>query len=186
MPILDAPEAGVTPRNTRRMNSGLCKGKAHLIIGSAMNHVPFVFDDHAFPSGSTIHLIAGDAGDLASIQERINALGESDAAQVFIESASVLQQRPISVPGSVAVHWLGRDRYRSPGRFGAVAARGEVLVRAVDAWLDEWIRPSSTPAERLEVWFGARTSPVVARYHARLEQELLRRAGRQILGGIGA
>ncbi len=78
--------------------------------------------------------------------------------QVFVEVASAVQIERLVTPARVAVTWLVRDTA------AGMAARGELLVRAVDGWLAEW-----APAmdDRSIAWVGCSADPQVAdRYRA--------------------
>lgn len=137
---------------------------------------------HQHPDlGSRFHLIAGDVGDLNEIQRVLDGLSDTDYGQVFIESASCQQQRTLRAPDNLGLTWLHRDLRRSPGGFGAIAARGEVLVRAVDAWLDEWMRASTMTIDSFVIWLGCRSSSIANSYYAQLRRELDERAKQEEL-----
>ncbi|WP_165314254.1 SIP domain-containing protein [Agromyces protaetiae] len=116
------------------------------------------------PEGPRV-LLAGDAADLPAMRQRLGECDPRTAGIVFVEVLSPLQIVRLDGPAGVAVHWLFRERRRGP-----IALRGEVLVGAVDAWLDEWMRADG--GTRIEIWLGARTSSIVNAYARDLEHEL--------------
>lgn len=110
-------------------------------------------------------LFAGDAGDVAAIRSRLAECPASATGIVFVEVYNAMQIVHLEAPTGIAVHWVFRQ-----GRQRAVVPRGEALVTAVDAWLDEWMRPEG--GEEIVIWLGARGSSVVNTFSQALEREL--------------
>ena len=116
------------------------------------------------PDGPRV-LMAGDAADLPAIRGRLAECEPGASGVVFIEVLSPLQMVHLDAPAGIGVHWLFRERVRT-----GIAVRGEALVGAVDAWLDEWMRADG--GVRIEIWLGARSSTLVNSYARDLEHEL--------------
>ncbi|GAA1825120.1 hypothetical protein GCM10009750_05170 [Agromyces salentinus] len=110
-------------------------------------------------------LFAGDTGDVASIRSRLADCAPNATGIVLIEAVNAMQIAPIEAPAGIAVHWVFREH-----RSGTVVPRGEALVTAVDAWLDEWMRPEG--GTEIAIWLGARSTPIVGAYANALEREL--------------
>ncbi|WP_177232052.1 SIP domain-containing protein [Agromyces sp. CF514] len=110
-------------------------------------------------------LMAGDTGDVAAIRSRLADCDPNATGLVFIEAFNAVQIVPIEAPTGIGVHWVFRERPQ-----GTVAPRGQSLVAAVDAWLDEWMRPEG--GVEISIWLGARSSDVVATFASRLDREL--------------
>jgi hypothetical protein len=77
------------------------------------------------------------------------------------------------VPVDVNVTFIMRDRpHHRPHPAGDCTIRsGQALARAVDAWLDEWVRAESTAARSFMLWVGARSNPIMCEYWGRIENE---------------
>jgi len=110
-------------------------------------------------------LFAGDAGDVASIRSRLAECPANATGIVFVEVFNAVQIVHLEAPAGIAVHWVFRQ-----GRRSEVVSRGEALVIAVDAWLDEWMRPEG--GAEIVIWLGARGSTVVNTFSNALEREL--------------
>lgn len=80
-------------------------------------------------------LMAGDSGDVAEIRGILSLLPEAAYGQVFIEAVVPLQIVDIPAPRRVSVTWLVRDADQSD----VPLARGELIRRAVTAWIHEWM-----------------------------------------------
>ncbi|MFF2370827.1 SIP domain-containing protein [Agromyces sp. NPDC058110] len=109
-------------------------------------------------------LFAGDSGDLAAIRSRLADCAPDATGLVIIEVLNAMQIVPVDAPRGMGVHWVFRE-----SRSG-IAPRGSRLVAAVDAWLDEWMRPEGAVA--VSIWLGARASEPVVDFAARLDREL--------------
>jgi len=79
--------------------------------------------------------MAGDAGDVAEIRGILALLPESAYGQVFIEAVAPRQIVQIPAPRRVSVTWLLRE----PTEGDSLIVRGELIRRAVAAWVHEWI-----------------------------------------------
>ncbi|GAA1523441.1 NADPH-dependent ferric siderophore reductase [Agromyces terreus] len=112
-----------------------------------------------------VMLFAGDTGDIAAIRSRLADCAPNATGIVLIEAFNAMQIVQLEAPAGIAVHWVFRENRR-----GALAARGETLVAAVDAWLDEWMRPEG--GAEIAIWLGARTSAPVGAFAQALEREL--------------
>src|SRR5690606_21907763 len=82
-------------------------------------------------------LLVGDSTDLSTLQTTVSRLPVNAYGQIFIEVASAQQIRQWDLPDRMSLSWLCRDSASSS--LGAVAPRGELVARAVDAWVAEWI-----------------------------------------------
>lgn len=118
-------------------------------------------------------LAAGEASDLDAMRTWCSSLDESSYGQVFIEVESAEQIESLSTPLGMNVTWILRDRpHHRPHAAGDCQIRaGQALSRAVDAWLDEWLRAESTSTRGFVLWLGARTNPIMCDYWARIEDE---------------
>lgn len=110
-------------------------------------------------------LLAGDAGDLAAIRARLAESPANATGVVLIEAFNAVQIVHLDAPAGIGVHWVFRE-----SRGGTVRPRGEALVAAVDAWLDEWMRPEG--GAELVIWLGGRGSSVVSTFAEALDREL--------------
>jgi len=84
------------------------------------------------PGGAERILIAAGADQLDEVEELLATLPLCTRGQVFIEAERDLEITRLIAPGRVSVHWLSRER-----RLGT--AKGEMLDRAVEAWLGEML-----------------------------------------------
>lgn len=89
------------------------------------------------PGSAERILIAAGAEQLDQVEELLASLPLCTRGQVFIEAERDLEITRIIAPGRVSVHWLSRER-----RHGV--AKGEMLDRAVEAWLGEMLTGSGT------------------------------------------
>ncbi|HXH36922.1 MAG TPA: SIP domain-containing protein [Plantibacter sp.] len=108
-------------------------------------------------------LIAGDAGDLPAIRALLAELPSDAYGQVFVEIFGPIQLERLDVPSGMNVTWLCRDTRRSDERIGAGASKGEALVRAIEAWLDEWVRVEPDGRSNAMLWIGCHANPRVNR-----------------------
>ncbi|RRD60119.1 SIP domain-containing protein [Leucobacter sp. OH1287] len=142
-------------------------------------HVEFDFE-HSFlahprlrivdPVGLECVLAAGDAGDIAEIQDWLFSLPEHTFGQVFIEVFSPIQIVELFTPKHISVTWITREKLRPSSRPGIGIPRGSALRDAVDAWLNEWARPEG--GSHVHIWAGARSSSIMNRYWLMLQREL--------------
>lgn len=95
--------------------------------------------------------------------------------QVFIEVFAPIQVSRLNAPHGVGVNWVLRDTHEHDGIRRAVAPRGAGLVRAIDAWLDEWMRADALDCDSYRIWIGACSSPTVNDYYESLSGELAER-----------
>lgn len=119
-------------------------------------------------------LIAGDSIDLPQIRDMLRRLPVNAYGQVYVEIAAPIQVERWQVPSGMAITWLRRDLTATA--VGVAVPRGELVRRAVGAWVDEWL-PGGT-AEPCVLWIGCATSPRVDDLYrelsARLGPETLR------------
>lgn len=113
-------------------------------------------------------LLAGDSADLERLQDACSRLPADAYGQVFVEVASLIQVRRLHAPDGMSVVWLSRDR----GARGLVR-RGELLARAVEAWVGEWMPGGAGHEQPYVLWVGCAASERVDR----LVQELAARFG---------
>jgi len=102
-------------------------------------------------------LIAGDATDVPQIRDMLGRLPVSAYGQVYVEVASPIQVERWSVPEGMTVTRLRRDL--SSLASGVTVPRGELVRRAVAAWVDEWLPGDSE--QPCVLWIGCATSPRV-------------------------
>ena len=114
-------------------------------------------------------LMAGDAGDLAEIRSILSLLPETAYGQVFIEATVPIQVVNLRAPRRVAITWLLRGATSSRD----VVPRGELVRRAVAAWVQEWIPEQGHEHHgqhehtHYYVWIGCVGSPRVRElYHS--------------------
>lgn len=127
------------------------------------------------PAGIECVLAAGDAADLPSLREWLRGLPEGAYGQVFIEVFAPIQIVPLPLPAHVGVTWLCREQREVSPRPGIGRGRGEALATAVDAWCDEWLWADSNAVRNIELWTGARTSPVMQNYWTALDRRVEKR-----------
>ncbi|HWL02307.1 MAG TPA: SIP domain-containing protein [Microbacteriaceae bacterium] len=124
---------------------------------------------HLFDDEASRVLIAGCAADLPAIQRILRELPTMAYGQVYIEIASPVQARRWPVPDGVIVTWLRRDLQEQES--GAALPKGELLARAVSAWMSEWL-PADDPVVPGFVWLGGATSPRVDELYETLSRRL--------------
>ncbi len=127
------------------------------------------------PAGIDCVLAAGDASDLPALRTWLRALPESSYGQVFVEVFSPIQIADLPLPKHVGVTWLCREEREESPRPGVGRRRGEALAAAVDAWLDEWLWADSEAVRNIQLWTGARTSPVMQNYWTALDRRVEKR-----------
>jgi NADPH-dependent ferric siderophore reductase len=112
-------------------------------------------------------LLVGDGADLGTLRGIVDRLPVDAYGQIFVEVATRAQVRRWDVPAGMTVSWLRRDRVAS--LLGGLAPRGELVARAVTAWVAEWI-----PEERSDralpyvLWIGCSASDQVDRLYRHL------------------
>jgi len=124
---------------------------------------------HLFDDEASRVLIAGCSADIPAIHRILCELPAMAYGQVYIEIASPVQSRSWPVPDGVVVTWLRRDLHE--GELGASLPKGELLARAVTAWMSEWL-PEEEPAVPGFVWLGGATSRSVDGIYAELSRRL--------------
>jgi NADPH-dependent ferric siderophore reductase len=116
------------------------------------------------PSYLDCVLAAGDAGDIEVLRDWCAALPPKSYGRVFIEVDTPLQIQLFATPPGVGITWIERNSPESP--------RGEALMRAVEGWLDEWLRGDPLSGRYVQLWSGARSNPDVVAHWERIEAEL--------------
>lgn len=116
-------------------------------------------------------LLAGDSTDLRAMRDAVNRLPVNAYGQVFIEVASAVQIQRWDAPSGITVTWLCRDE--SSGPTSRVAPRGELVARALSAWLSEWTPENHTDRDRPHVlWIGCCASEHVDRLYRELASRI--------------
>ncbi len=112
-------------------------------------------------------LLVGDSTDLATILDTVARLPVNAYGQIFIEVASDVQIQRWRVPLGMSVSWLRRDRLSSV--VGTIAPRGELVARAVAAWVAEWMPEHHGDHELPYVlWIGCSASDRVDQLYREL------------------
>ncbi|MFV0434830.1 MAG: SIP domain-containing protein [Leucobacter sp.] len=122
------------------------------------------------PSYLDCVLAAGDAGDIEVLRDWCAALPRKSYGKVFIEIDSPMQIQLLETPPGVGVTWIERNSTASPT--GETPKHGEALMRAVEGWLDEWVRGDPLSGRNVRLWSGARGSSEVSEHWDRIEEEL--------------
>lgn len=92
-------------------------------------HDDLIFIDPSYPE---CVLAAGDETDIPALREWCARIDPRSYGRVFIEVDDAEQVESLVAPRGVGITWLIRR--------GEHPVRGDALTRAVDAWLDEWLR----------------------------------------------
>lgn len=116
-------------------------------------------------AGAPQFLLAGDGTDLPKLARILTRLPADAYGQVFIEVPSSITMHPFRAPRDVTITWLRRDDAAA----GSMASRGELIVRAVSAWFDEWMTDGGSVGPMV-IWIGCSASPRVARLHRDLRR----------------
>ncbi len=127
------------------------------------------------PAGIDCVLAAADAADLPALRAWLGELPETSYGQVFVEVFSPIQIVEFPLPNHVSVTWLCREEREESPRPGIGRRRGEALAAAVDAWFDEWLWADSSAVRNIQLWTGARTSPVMQNYWTALDRRVEKR-----------
>src|SRR5690606_33110037 len=106
-------------------------------------------------------LAAATSRDLPELRSWCEQLPSDSYGQVFIEVLSPVQVEPLTAPEGVSVSWLVRQTVARDSRLSSLPPRGDLLSRAVDAWLDEWCRAGHGPQRTVTVWSSRRRCPFV-------------------------
>lgn len=133
------------------------------------------------PAGIDCVLAACDASDIPALREWLRELPDSSYGRVFVEVFSPIQIEMLEVPTHVGVTWLCRETREASPRPGIGRQRGDALATAVDAWFDEWLWADSESVRHIELWTGARTSPVMQNYWMALDRRLEKRWPREMV-----
>lgn len=122
-------------------------------------------DDFLFicPSFLECVLAAGDTSDIPALDAWLTALPSKSYGRVFIEIEDACQRRDLDAPPGVGITWL----VQRPGQHS-----GAALGRAIDAWLDEWLRGDPLSGRYVHLWSGARGNPDIVAHLRRVEVEL--------------
>lgn len=124
---------------------------------------------HSFQESDARVLIAGGSADIPAIRRILDRVPSGTYGQVFIEIASPVQIRSWPVPTGVTVTWLRRERDSAVPQ--PMLPKGELLARAVAAWMTEWL-PEDEPDLPGFVWVGGATSRAVDRVYVELSRRL--------------
>ncbi|GAB2754920.1 hypothetical protein GCM10027273_37180 [Nocardioides pakistanensis] len=116
------------------------------------------------PSYLECVLAAGDASDIESLRDWCADLPRKSYGRVFIEVESAEQIQPLAAPPGVGITWLVQE--------SRAALTGELLMNAVEAWLDEWVRGDPLSGRYVHLWTGARDSREVTDHWGRIRSEL--------------
>lgn len=130
------PEAGVVDGPAARWLRGASVGDRVIIVGpDARTDDPTIGCDWR-PGGARHLLLAGDETAMPAICSIIESLGPEVTAQAFIEVPSSADIQNVVARGASRIAWLARDAGCETAQgFEAIAPHGELLQRAVRAWL---------------------------------------------------
>lgn len=133
-------------------------------------------------------LIAGDENDLVLIREQLQALPRDAYGQVFIEALtdSLCAREALQevTPGRVTVTWLVRGERESRIPELVFAERGEILARALVAWMGEWLPETGEGVPEPTLWIGgAQTASMFSARNAIDERMQVRRANELAASG---
>ncbi|MFF2050467.1 SIP domain-containing protein [Leifsonia sp. NPDC058194] len=94
-------------------------------------------------------LLVGDETDLPVLQPLVTRLPVDAYGQIFLEVGDGMDAMIWPVPPGIQLTWLPRG--------DGLAVRGDLAMRAVSAWIDEWM-PESMGEEQAPfvMWLGCR------------------------------
>lgn len=118
---------------------------------------------------STAVLYVGDSVDIPAIRRHVSELAHDAYGQIYLEVASEIQIQKWDSPPGLSVTWLCRDR--ACAIEGTIAPRGELMARAIEAWVSEWM-PEEQADDRISMWVGLAASSVVAELYDNLSARL--------------
>lgn len=138
----------------------------------------FIFID---PNYLDCVLAAGDNTDLPALRDWCAALPADSYGRVFVQVESPSQIDNFPTPMNVGVTWLVRESrsfdldtmpigFESSANTHSLDYEDE-LVRAVDAWFDEWLRADPLSGRHFLMWTGARNRPAMREFWERIEVE---------------
>lgn len=112
--------------------------------------------------------------DLPELERWCATLPHDAWGTVFVEVFTPQQIRTVNTPPQVSVIWLCRENRAFLTATGHCPPKGALLTRALDAWLDEWVRADPFAGDHYYIWAGGRSTPALSSYWAQLEAELTR------------
>lgn len=116
-------------------------------------------------------LLVGDASDIPAIRDILLRLPVDAYGQVFLEVGSVIRIQRLPLPEAMSVTWLRRDERSSV--VDAVPPRGELVTRAVSAWISEWMPEDLCEhATPYVLWIGCSASERVDRLYEELQTRM--------------
>lgn len=129
----------------------------------------FVFID---PRYLNCVLAGANAHDIAGLRDWCASLPHSAYGRVFIEADAPEHICDLPTPPNVGVTWLIAQR-ADPAALGDEPQHqpGTGLARAIDAWLDEWMRADPLSGRHFSLWTGARDLPEMRDFWDRIELE---------------
>lgn len=117
-------------------------------------------------------LAAGVITDLPELERWCATLPNDAWGTIFIEAFTPHQKRAVQTPAGVSVVWLCREQGNFLTSTSTFPAKGALLTRAVNAWLDEWVRADPFAGDHYYIWAGGRGTPAMNVFWAGLETEL--------------
>ena len=115
------------------------------------------------PSYLECVLAVADADDLSALREWLGGLGRKSYGRVFVEIDDLARADALAAPTGVGITWIER---------GADDAPGAGVARAVEAWLDEWLRADPLSGRHINLWAGQRVRIAGAGHWDRVAAEL--------------
>lgn len=116
-------------------------------------------------------LLVGGGADVAALRGIVARLPVNAYGQVLIEVASELHVEDWPAPPGVTVSWLCRDR--SFASMGRAAQQGELVARAVTAWVAEWMpEEEEEHAAPYVLWLGCAANAHVERLYLELAERI--------------
>ncbi|QAY72121.1 hypothetical protein ET445_01000 [Agromyces protaetiae] len=109
-------------------------------------------------------VIAADLGDLHEIRRILAAAPDDVSGLVAIETDRWMPAPSIAAPEGVAIRWFFHGRAAGP--------HGSSVVRAADAWLDEWMRADCDEHAEYAIWIGCEGSALAAGFARTIGLEL--------------